>query len=265
MSFSVVIVLHDSAAHLRAAAGVARRAPSRAPAGRSASTAARATTAPQIARDWGARDARARRAIRGSARPTTPGSRVAAHPVTRAAEPRLRGCSTTGSRALARSRGARARSLVPRLLNPDGSVQRSAHPLPGGRDAYLAALVPPRMLPRGLRERLEPFRADGRRAASAGRSPPASLRRTDAAARPRARSTRGTSSSTRTSTCACARARRASRPSCSPRSRSSTSAATARAPPSPARRSCCRPRRRREVIERTSERGRWRATTARRR
>jgi GT2 family glycosyltransferase len=47
---------------------------------------------------------------------------------------------------------------VPRLLNPDGSVQRSAHPLPGRPDALLPALVPPRALPRPLRHRAEPWR-----------------------------------------------------------------------------------------------------------
>jgi N-acetylglucosaminyl-diphospho-decaprenol L-rhamnosyltransferase len=50
---------------------------------------------------------------------------------------------------------------VPRLLNPDGSVQRSAHPLPGRVDALLPAVVHPRALPRPLRERAEPWRAGG--------------------------------------------------------------------------------------------------------
>jgi GT2 family glycosyltransferase len=50
---------------------------------------------------------------------------------------------------------------VPRLLNPDGSVQRSAHPLPGRVGALLPALVPPRVLPPPLREHADPWRADG--------------------------------------------------------------------------------------------------------
>ncbi|MBJ7244154.1 MAG: glycosyltransferase family 2 protein [Solirubrobacteraceae bacterium] len=50
--------------------------------------------------------------------------------------------------------------IAPRLLNEDGSVQDSAHPLPGGRDAYLAALTVPRLLPRRLREQLQPFRGE---------------------------------------------------------------------------------------------------------
>jgi N-acetylglucosaminyl-diphospho-decaprenol L-rhamnosyltransferase len=48
---------------------------------------------------------------------------------------------------------------APRLLNPDGSVQRSAHPLPGTVGAFLPALVHPPLLPKQIRERVEPFRA----------------------------------------------------------------------------------------------------------
>jgi N-acetylglucosaminyl-diphospho-decaprenol L-rhamnosyltransferase len=48
---------------------------------------------------------------------------------------------------------------APRLLNTDGSVQRSAHPLPGTLGAFLPALVHPPLLPRAIRERVEPFRA----------------------------------------------------------------------------------------------------------
>jgi N-acetylglucosaminyl-diphospho-decaprenol L-rhamnosyltransferase len=49
--------------------------------------------------------------------------------------------------------------LVPRLLETDRRVQRSAHPLPGGPDALLPALWPPRAMPRALRERFEPWRS----------------------------------------------------------------------------------------------------------
>jgi GT2 family glycosyltransferase len=52
---------------------------------------------------------------------------------------------------------------VPRLLNPDGSIQRSAHPLPGRPGALLPALVHPRALPRPWREHAEPWRAEGER------------------------------------------------------------------------------------------------------
>jgi N-acetylglucosaminyl-diphospho-decaprenol L-rhamnosyltransferase len=49
---------------------------------------------------------------------------------------------------------------APRLLERDGSVQRSAHPLPGTAGALLPALVHPPLLPRALPERAEPHRAE---------------------------------------------------------------------------------------------------------
>ncbi|MBI5106348.1 MAG: glycosyltransferase [Solirubrobacterales bacterium] len=70
---------------------------------------------------------------------------------------------------------------APRLLNPDGTTQRSAHPLPGTAGALLPALVHPRLLPRRLRERADPWRADRPRAvgwaiAAALAAPTAALR-----------------------------------------------------------------------------------------
>jgi GT2 family glycosyltransferase len=62
--------------------------------------------------------------------------------------------------ALARERDA---LFVPRLLNADGSVQRSAHPLPGTARALLPALVHPRALPRRERLDADPWRADAPR------------------------------------------------------------------------------------------------------
>lgn len=55
---------------------------------------------------------------------------------------------------------ARDALVAPRLLNSDGSLQRSAHPLPGTLRALLPALVHPRALPRPLREHADPWRAD---------------------------------------------------------------------------------------------------------
>ena len=48
---------------------------------------------------------------------------------------------------------------APRLLNADGSVQRSAHPLPGTLGAFLPALFPPALLPANVAHRVEPYRA----------------------------------------------------------------------------------------------------------
>lgn len=57
-----------------------------------------------------------------------------------------------GLAALASGAQGRDALLVPRLLNPDGSPQRSAHPLPGRPSALVRAVVPGRALP-------EPHRA----------------------------------------------------------------------------------------------------------
>jgi N-acetylglucosaminyl-diphospho-decaprenol L-rhamnosyltransferase len=50
--------------------------------------------------------------------------------------------------------------LAPRLLNADGSVQDSAHPLPGRLDGLVPALLPRPLLPGPLRRRYEPWRSD---------------------------------------------------------------------------------------------------------
>ena len=57
---------------------------------------------------------------------------------------------------------ARARDalLVPRLLNADGSIQDSAHPLPGTLEALVPAALPRPLLPGPLRRRYEPWRSD---------------------------------------------------------------------------------------------------------
>jgi N-acetylglucosaminyl-diphospho-decaprenol L-rhamnosyltransferase len=49
--------------------------------------------------------------------------------------------------------------LAPRLVNVDGTVQDSAHPLPGRLGGLVAALLPHRLLPTGF----EPWRSEGAR------------------------------------------------------------------------------------------------------
>jgi GT2 family glycosyltransferase len=46
---------------------------------------------------------------------------------------------------------------APRLLDPDGTLQRSAHPLPGTVGSLLPAVVSPALLPWALRVRAEPY------------------------------------------------------------------------------------------------------------
>jgi N-acetylglucosaminyl-diphospho-decaprenol L-rhamnosyltransferase len=64
-----------------------------------------------------------------------------------------------GLSRLAADAAAGGALLAPRLLNADGSVQDSAHPLPGQPAALLPALLPRRLLP----VRYEPWRSDSPR------------------------------------------------------------------------------------------------------
>jgi N-acetylglucosaminyl-diphospho-decaprenol L-rhamnosyltransferase len=61
-----------------------------------------------------------------------------------------------GLARLARDALAGGALLAPRLLNPDGSVQDSAHRLPGRLASLVPALLPRRLLP----TRFEPWRSD---------------------------------------------------------------------------------------------------------
>jgi N-acetylglucosaminyl-diphospho-decaprenol L-rhamnosyltransferase len=53
--------------------------------------------------------------------------------------------------------------FVPRLLNADGTVQDSAHPLPGTLEGFVPALLPRPLLPPPLRRRYEPWRSESPR------------------------------------------------------------------------------------------------------
>ena len=114
---------------------------------------------------------------------------------------------------------------APRLLEPDGSVQRSAHPLPGHRRRAAARARAPAAAPaRAARaRRAVPRRA--RRARSAGRSPRAWPPRPRCCASS-ARSTPPCTCSPRTWSSACAPAPAASRPSCTRSCACATPAAT---------------------------------------
>jgi N-acetylglucosaminyl-diphospho-decaprenol L-rhamnosyltransferase len=156
MTFTAVVVIHDSAGHLPALLdSIERHLPER----------------PQVVVvDSGSRDGGgALAAARGAEVVTLEGNpgfgaannaglEHARHDVTVLLNPdcELRDGSLA---ALAAAAAGRDALLVPRLLNADGTPQRSAHPLPGRPSALLAALVPPRLLPRGPRLALEPWRS----------------------------------------------------------------------------------------------------------
>jgi N-acetylglucosaminyl-diphospho-decaprenol L-rhamnosyltransferase len=65
---------------------------------------------------------------------------------------------------LVREAAATDALLAPRLLNADGSVQDSAHPVPGTLEALIPALLPRPLLPGPLRRRYEPWRGSAPRA-----------------------------------------------------------------------------------------------------
>jgi N-acetylglucosaminyl-diphospho-decaprenol L-rhamnosyltransferase len=77
---------------------------------------------------------------------TNAGMQRATHPVTALVNPDCE-LVDAGLAGLAASAAARDELLVPRLLDADGSTQRSAHPLPGGPGALLRAVVPGPLLP----------------------------------------------------------------------------------------------------------------------
>jgi N-acetylglucosaminyl-diphospho-decaprenol L-rhamnosyltransferase len=156
LRFTALIVIHDSAPWLeRLLSSLARHL----------------DPMPQLvvvdsgSRDDGAALARARGATvvaldgnPGFGTANVEGLRHATEPVTVLINPDCEAIDD-GLVRLARMAGERDVLLAPRLLNDDGTVQRSAHPPPGRPSGLVAAIVPPRALPRQAREALEPWRA----------------------------------------------------------------------------------------------------------
>jgi GT2 family glycosyltransferase len=155
--FTVVVVLHDSAAEFETLlrsidAHLASRPQLVVVDTGSADGGARAAAA------WGA-EVLERRDNPGFGAASNAGVARAAHEVTVLLNPDcelLDGALEELATLAAASEGLHA----PRLLNADGSVQRSAHPLPGTLGALAGAAVHGPLLPRPLRERIEPYRAE---------------------------------------------------------------------------------------------------------
>jgi N-acetylglucosaminyl-diphospho-decaprenol L-rhamnosyltransferase len=157
MSFTALVVIHDSERHLVALLRSIER--------HLAAEPPQVVVVDSGSRDDGASVARAYGAgvvaldgNPGFGAANNAGLAHAEHPVTVLLNP---DCELVdGSLAALAARAAAAEALlVPRLLNPDGTVQRSAHPLPGTAAALVPALWPARAMPRALRERFEPWRA----------------------------------------------------------------------------------------------------------
>lgn len=156
MTFACVVVLHESAADLdRLLASIDRCLAAR-PEVVCVDTGSRDDGADR-ARAWGA-EVVALDGNPGFGAANNAGLARVRAPVTVLLNPdcELRDDALARLAALAAGRDA---LLAPRLLNGDGTVQRSAHPVPGGWDAFVPALVHPRVLPRRLRERFDPWRA----------------------------------------------------------------------------------------------------------
>jgi GT2 family glycosyltransferase len=160
MSFTIVVVLHDSAGPLPALLdSLARHTPSAQVV--VVDTASR-DTGPELARRRGAEVVELG-ANPGFGAASNAGIERARHGVTVLLNPDCE-LLDDGLRRLAGAAGTAPDALwVPRLLEPDGRPQRSVHPLPGTLGALLAAPLHPAAAPRAVRERLEPWRADQRR------------------------------------------------------------------------------------------------------
>jgi N-acetylglucosaminyl-diphospho-decaprenol L-rhamnosyltransferase len=157
VTFSLVVVLHDSGGPLRALLGSLDLLPS----------------APQLVIvDTGSRDEGPSLARAAGAELVELGSNPGFGAANNAGIARAREAVTVLlnpdcellDASLARLADAAAsgpdRLWVPRLLEAGGAVQRSAHPLPGTLGAFLPAVTHPPALPQALRERVEPYRSE---------------------------------------------------------------------------------------------------------
>ena len=157
MSFTALVVVHDSERHVAALLRSIER--------HLADEPPQVVVVDSGSRDDGADVARAHGATvvaldgnPGFGAANNAGLARAEHPVTVLLNP---DCELVDGSlaALAARAAAHGALLAPRLLNADGTLQRSAHPLPGTAAALVPALWPPRAMPRPLRERFEPWRA----------------------------------------------------------------------------------------------------------
>lgn len=158
MPFTVVVVLHDSAPELdvllRSIDARLRERPQVV-----AVDTGSHDSGPTVAREWGAAVVELPENP-GFGAASNAGVARARHDVCVLLNP---DCELLdgGLAELAARAGSRPGALhAPRLLDLDGSLQRSAHPLPGTLGALVSAPLHPPLLPHGLRVRVEPFRTE---------------------------------------------------------------------------------------------------------
>jgi N-acetylglucosaminyl-diphospho-decaprenol L-rhamnosyltransferase len=156
MTFSVVVVLHDSARPLRALLASLPLLPE--PPQLIVVDTASTDDGPAVARAAGA-DVVELGANPGFGAANNAGVERARCEVTVLLNPDCELLDGSLARLAAAAAAGPERLWVPRLLEPGGSVQRSAHPLPGTLGALLPAVAHPPALPRALRHRAEPYLA----------------------------------------------------------------------------------------------------------
>ena len=158
--FAIVTVIHDSARELESLlASVERRLAPR-PRVVVVDSGSRDEGA-ERAREWGA-EVVVLDSNRGFGAANNAGLELVTEPVTVLVNPDVE-LLDDGLLALVDEAGSRDALVVPRLLNADGSVQDSAHPLPGTLEALVPAALPRPLLPSPLRRRYEPWRSESPR------------------------------------------------------------------------------------------------------
>jgi N-acetylglucosaminyl-diphospho-decaprenol L-rhamnosyltransferase len=156
-AFAIVTVIHDSAADLARLLDSVERHLEPSPA---------VVVVDSGSRDQGAELARERGARvvtldgnRGFGAGCNAGLELVEAPVTALVNPDVE-LLDAGLAELAGEAATTEALLAPRLLNPDGSVQDSAHPPPGRLEGLVPALLPRPLLPDALRRRYEPWRSE---------------------------------------------------------------------------------------------------------
>jgi N-acetylglucosaminyl-diphospho-decaprenol L-rhamnosyltransferase len=158
VSFTIVTVLHDSEGPLRGLLESLRRHLPEPPQ-LVAVDAASTDSGPELAREHGA-EVVALGANPGFGAACNAGVERAREQVSVLLNPDCELLDGSLDRLAARAAAEPQRLWAPRLLHPDGSIQRSAHPLPGTPGGLISAFVHPPLLPRTLRERCEPHRSE---------------------------------------------------------------------------------------------------------
>lgn len=159
-AFAIVTVIHDSADDLRRLLGSVERHLEPRPRVIVVDSGSSDDGA-DIARDWGAELADLG-GNRGFGAGNNAGLERVREPVTALVNPDVE-LLDGGLARLAELALARNALFVPRLLNADGSVQDSAHPVPGTVEAFVPAVLPRPLLPPALRRRYEPWRSEAPR------------------------------------------------------------------------------------------------------